>query len=213
MEIKEKTNKAEKFWDRMANQFDNRSWHFEQPPVEETKQYLKISDIVLDYGCATGTVTLEIAGNVKVIQGIDISSKMIELAKGKASKRKIENVDFIQSTIFDERYNREHYDVILAFNILHFFKNTKTELQRINELLRPGGLMIIATACMGEKTFLNMLQFLLFSPLIASGIIPYMKFFKFAELEDSIVNENFQIVEIESLNGSGTNYFIVAKKK
>jgi len=205
-------NKAEKFWDRMANQFDNRSLHFEQPPVEKTKQYLTINDIVLDYGCATGTVTLEIAGNVKVIQGIDISSKMIELAKRKASEQKIENIDFMQSTIFDERYNRGHYDVILAFNILHFFKDTKTELQRINELLRPGGLMIIATACMGEKTFLNMLQFLLFSPLIRSGIIPYMKFFKFAELEDSIVNENFQIVEIERLNGSVTNYFIVAKK-
>lgn len=197
----------------MANQFDNRSRHFEQPPVEKTKQYLNVSDIVLDYGCATGTVTLEIAGKVKVIQGIDISSKMIDIAKRKASVRKIENVDFIQSTIFDERYSRGHYDVIFAFNILHFFEDTQKVIQRINELLKPGGLIIIATACMGDKTFLNILQFFLFSPLIKSGIIPYMKFFKFSELEDSVIRENFQIVEIENLHGSVTNYFIVAKKK
>ena len=197
----------------MANQFDNRSWHFEQPPVEKTKRYLNISDIVMDYGCATGTVSIEIAGNVKEIQGIDISSKMIDIAKRKASERKIENIDFIKSTIFDERYNTGHYDVILAFNILHFFEDTQKVIQRINELLKPGGLIIIASACIGEKTFLNILQFLLFSPLIKFGIIPYMKFFKFSELEDSIVSENFQIVEIESLNRSETNYFIVAKKK
>ena len=205
------TNKTEKFWDKMANQFDKRSRNFEQPPVEKTKKYLNVSDIVLDYGCATGTVAIEIADNVKEIQGIDISSRMIYTAKRKASECKIENIDFIQSTIFEERYKRGYFDVIIAFNILHFFEDTLKVMQKINELLKPGGLIIIATACMGKKTFLNIIQFLLFRPLIKLGIIPYMKFFKFSELEDSIANGNFQIVEIESLN-SPTNYFIVAKK-
>ena len=74
----------------MAKQFDKRAKHFEQPPVEKTKQYLNVSDIVLDYGCATGTITNEIADNVKEIQGIDISSKMIDATRRKAGERKIE---------------------------------------------------------------------------------------------------------------------------
>lgn len=128
---------------------------------------------------------------MKEIQGIDISSRMIDAAKTKADERKIENIDFRQTAIFDESYKRESFDVILAFNILHFFEDTLKVMQRINELLKPGGLIIIATACMGEKTFLNTLQFLLFSPLIKLGIVPYMRFFKMSELKDSISNGNF----------------------
>ncbi len=205
-------NKSEKFWDKMAGQFDKRAKYFEQPPVEKSKKYLNGSYIVLDYGCATGTVTSEISDSVKEIYGIDISSKMIDVAKRKANEHKNKNTYFAQSTIFDERFKRESFDVILAFHILHFPEDTQKVMQRINELLKPGGLIISVTACMGEKTFINILQFLFFSPLIKLGIIPYMRFFKMSELEDSITNANFQIVEAENLNHSPTNYFIVAKK-
>ena len=34
-------NKTEKFWDRLAGQFDKRVQHLEQPPIEATKGYLK----------------------------------------------------------------------------------------------------------------------------------------------------------------------------
>ncbi len=211
IEKTQEINKSEKFWDKIAIKFDNRSKHFEHPPVEKTKHYLKDGDIVLDYGCATGTVANEIADNVKRILGIDLSSKMIEFAKRKTGERKIDNIDFEQSTIFDERYKPESFDVILAFNILHLLENTPKVLQRINELLKPGGLIISATACMGEKTFLNILQVLLFSALIKLGMVPNMKFFKISELEDSITNGNFKIIEMRSLNSS-SNFFIVAKK-
>jgi hypothetical protein len=33
-------NKTEKFWDKIANQFDKQARHFEKPPVEKTKKYL-----------------------------------------------------------------------------------------------------------------------------------------------------------------------------
>jgi 2-polyprenyl-3-methyl-5-hydroxy-6-metoxy-1,4-benzoquinol methylase len=164
--------KAEKFFDKMANQFDKRARNFEQPPVEKTKKYLNLDDIVLDYGCATGTVTIGIADEVKKVQGIDISSKMIDMARKKADDCQIENIDFAQATIFDDGMNRESFDVILAFNILHFLEDTPQVIQRINELLKPGGLIISATSCMGEKTFKNILQLLLFSPLIKLGIVP-----------------------------------------
>ncbi len=91
------------------------------------------------------------------------------------------------------------------------FENTHKVLQRMNKMLKPGGLIISATACMGEKTFLNGLQFILFTSLIKLGIVPYMKFFKFGELENFIVDENFKIIEIYRLNRS-SNYFIVARK-
>jgi ubiquinone/menaquinone biosynthesis C-methylase UbiE len=205
------TNKTEKFWDRLSNQFDKQSKHFEKPPSEKAKKILNVNDIVLDYGCATGTVTIELANYVKEIKGIDISSRMIDAAKGKVSELNIENIDFIQATIDDERLKIDSFNVIIAFNILHFFQDTHKVLKRINELLKPGGLIIIATACVVQRTFSNSLQYLLFSPLIRLGIIPYMKFFKISELKDSIESGNFQIIEFVNLDNP-TKYFIVAKK-
>jgi ubiquinone biosynthesis O-methyltransferase len=203
--------KTDKFWDRMAKQFDKRAKHFEPPPVGKTKKHLNANDIVLDYGCATGTVAIEIARNVRKVSGIDISSKMIDAAKRKANESKIENIDFAQSSIFHERNKTESFNAILAFNILHFLEDKKRIVQRINELLKPGGVFISATVCMGEKTFLNTIQFLLFFPLIKLEIIPYMNFLKISELKDLITNGNFQIIEIERMKNP-SYYFIVAKK-
>jgi ubiquinone/menaquinone biosynthesis C-methylase UbiE len=204
-------NKTERFWDRLANQFDKQSKHFEKPPSEKAKKFLNTSDIVLDYGCATGTVTIEVAEYVKEIIGIDISSRMIDAANRKAREQKIKNIVFIKGTIDDERLKINSLNVIIAFNILHFFRDTQNILLRINELLKPGGLIIIATSCLGQRTFSNSLQYLLFTPLIKLKVIPYMKFFKISELKDSIESNNFQIIELVNLN-SQTNFFIVAKK-
>ena len=46
-------NKSEKFWDKTANNYDQEEKKDEQTYIkiiEKTKKYLKISDIVLDYG-------------------------------------------------------------------------------------------------------------------------------------------------------------------
>jgi 2-polyprenyl-3-methyl-5-hydroxy-6-metoxy-1,4-benzoquinol methylase len=203
--------KTEKFWNRLANQFDKLSKHLERLPSEKAKKFLNVNDIVLDFGCATGTVTTELSDYVKEIKGIDISSRMIDAAKRKVSEVNIKNIDFIQATIDDERLKIDSFNVIIAFNILHFFQDTQNVLKRVNKLLKPGGLIIIATACLGQRTFSNSLQYLLFSPLIKLGIIPYMKFFKTSELKDLIESGNFQIIEFVNLD-SPTNYFIVAKK-
>ncbi len=205
-------NNPEKFWDKTANIYDRVEKKDEQTYIkiiEQTKKYIKISDVVLDYGCGTGLISNEIADNVKVIHAIDTSSKMIEIAKRKADGRKIENIDYEHSTIFDEKYKRGSFDVILVFYILHLLEDPHKVMQRINELLKPGGLIISTTPCMGEKTFLS----ILLSLVSKIGLIPKIRSFKISELEDSIANVNFEIVETECLHKSSPEYFIVAKKK
>jgi 2-polyprenyl-3-methyl-5-hydroxy-6-metoxy-1,4-benzoquinol methylase len=211
----QRMDKSEKFWDRMSKNYDRQAGNdtIYKRTLEITKKHLKSSDIVLDFACATGLYSIELANNVKEIQGIDISSKMVEAAKRKAGERKFENIDFAQATIFDERYKKESFNVILAFNILHLLEDTQKVVQRINELLRPGGLIIASTACLKEKkTFLSFLFFLLVFSLTKIGIVPHVRFFKISELENLITNGNFQIVKTESLNHSPQEYFIVAKK-
>jgi 2-polyprenyl-3-methyl-5-hydroxy-6-metoxy-1,4-benzoquinol methylase len=204
-------NKSEKFWDKIANYYDQVEKKDEQiniKIIEKTRNRLKISDNVLDYGCGTGTAAIEIAGSVKTVNCIDISSKMIEAAKGKTVEHKVKNIDFEQTTIFDEKFNKGSFDVILCFYLLHLMEDTPKVMQRINELLKPDGLIISATPCM-RGTFLGVLL----SPVSKIGLIPPIKYFKISELEDLMTEGNFEIVETECLDKSGQQYFVVAKKK
>src|SRR5512145_2699392 len=136
-------DKSEKFWDFVAIKYDKTEKNLE--PIflkihNNIKQHLHKSDILLDYGCGTGTISIEIANHVKEIRAIDISTKMLDIAKRKAGEHNIENVDFIQTTIFDERFTKDSFDVILAIGLLHLLKDNKQNIKRIADLLKPGGL-------------------------------------------------------------------------
>lgn len=208
--------KSESMWDRLANNWDTPGVSLGQNDIriiERTKKYLNASDIVLDYGCATGSIAIEIAGNVKEAYGIDISSKMIDIARRKADERKIKNIDFTHATIFDERLKEESFDLILALSILHLVEDSTQVMDRINQLLKPGGLFISATPCLGEKTFVSILMNIPVFLGSRIGILPNIDFFSVSGLVASMTNENFQIIENESLSVHPiTECFIVARK-
>ena len=108
-------NRSEKFWDRISNNYDKQADKNDQThirTVENIKKNLNGCDIVLDYGCATGAIANEIADSVKEVLGIDISTKMIQIAKRNADELKIENVYFSHSTIFNGKYKKNSFDVI-----------------------------------------------------------------------------------------------------
>lgn len=207
--------KSEKIWDMISKHVDtfaeNEGIKKTQAKRDEKfKYYLKGGDVVLDYGCGTGTIAIENAGRVKEIHGIDFSGKMIEIAQRKAVLSNIENVDFTKSIIFDDRLKEESYDVVLAWGILHLVDDRLDVIKRINELLKPGGLLISATECMAEKK--SSIASLI-SLLMKLRIFPLMiKFFTVSELEDSITSADFQIVETEILTDDPVSCFIAAKK-
>ncbi|MBN1217337.1 MAG: class I SAM-dependent methyltransferase [Anaerolineae bacterium] len=207
--------KSEMIWDMLSKNMDRYAQNeglkkFEVSRDEKLKKYLQGSDVVLDYGCGTGAIALKFADTVQEIHGIDTAGKMIEVAQGKAAERQIENVDFAQSTIFDERLRSESFDVVLAWGILHLVDDRQNVINRINDLLKPGGLLISATECLGEqKTAITSLL----SLLMKIGIFPIMlKFFTVSELEDAIICADFQIVQTEIMADNPVSCFIAAKK-
>jgi 2-polyprenyl-3-methyl-5-hydroxy-6-metoxy-1,4-benzoquinol methylase len=190
------------FWNRLASNYDEQEEQYQQlhtTVVENAKKYLNASDSVLDYGCATGTKAFDLAGQVKEIHGIDISPKMIAAAKRKAAEQNVQNIDFAQATIFDKRLKNESFDVTLAFGILHLLKDPPKAIQRVNELLKPGGWFVSSTACIGEdETVPTLINRILFIPS-RMGIFPHLRFLKIPELERAITRKKFQIVETETL--------------
>ncbi|MGG3503919.1 class I SAM-dependent methyltransferase [Paenibacillus lautus] len=204
-------DKSERFWDKTASQYDQIEMKDEQTYlqiIQRTKTHLKLSDIVLDFGCGTGLIANEIAEYVKGIHAMDISSNMIAIAEKKANERNIANINYAHATIFDERYKKGSFDAILAFHVLHLLEDEHIVLQRMNELLKPGGLLISATPCVGEKIFLSSLLF------IAGrvGLTPNIRSFKIRNLIDTIEKGSFSIVESDCLKKGSQEYFIVARK-
>lgn len=203
---------TEKLWDKLSGKYDNRVKKYEESykkAIAKIKLYLKNEDVILDYACGTGLISNEISRNVSKIHAIDISSKMLELAKSKADESKLKNIDFEQTTIFNDTFKKESFDVIIAFNVLHILENPKKQFKRINELLKPDAYFISTTPCLGEKrSLMNVLIYL----LNKIGMVRFMNKFKIPELKDQILKSGFQIIESELFVHDQKNYFIVAKK-
>ena len=208
--------KPEVMWDRLAKNWDTPGVSLGENDlriIEKTKKYLDAGAVILDYGCATGSIAIELAGIVIEAHGIDISSKMIDIARRKADERKIKNIDFAHTTIFDESLKKESFNLILALSILHLLENPAQVMNRVNQLLKPGGLFVSATPCLGRRAFVNAFISTPIFLLSKIGILPHVNFFSVPGLVASILNENFQIVENENLSVRPiTECFIVARK-
>ena len=189
--------KSVKFWDWLSKNYDGSAMDISyRLNLEKTAKHLNENDDMLDFACATGLYTVEFADSVSKIDALDISPKMIAHAEQKAMKNQIKNITFVCTTIFDEQYKKGSYDIILAFNILLYFKDVEQVLKRLHYLLKPGGKIITSTACLKEKrSFKAIFTTPIIFLLSRLRILPFIKFFKIEELEQFISDANFDAIE------------------
>ena len=211
------TNKIQKFWDKQAKRYDSSERQFDpvyKNVITKTWKYLNIVDNVLDFGCATGTKTIQLADGTKHIHGLDISTEMINEAIKKKDKANIKNISFSQGTIYNNDFEKASFDNIIAYGIIHLLEDKEKVIQRIYELLKPGGLFISTTACFKDKmAFKNSLEFKAYLFIKKLGILPlHLNMFSTNDVKELIDNHNFQIIEAEKIFFGITSSFIVAKK-
>lgn len=204
-------DRSEKFWNRVAVRYsqqpldDEASFH---EMINLTQQYLRASMEVLENGCGTGSTAIILAPYVKHIHTVDISSKMIEIARAKAQTNNIGNISFQQSPFEALDNEANAVDVVIAFNLLHLLENKENAVAAIYKSLIPGGLFISNTVC-----FDNNMHFLkLFAPIgRLLGLMPPVKFFTTQELENCMQTAGFDI-EQSLQNSNSSDVFIAARK-
>jgi len=211
-------NKSQIFWDKQAKRYDYSERQFEpvfNEVIAKTKEYLNANDNVLDFGCATGTKTLELAGATNQILGIDISDEMIKEATKKKKELKIMNASFIQGTIFKNDFEKSSFDRIISYGVIHLLDDSEKEIKRIHELLKPGGLFISTTACLKDKMALkNRLEFSTYFLIKKLGIFPlHLNMFRTSDVEKLIISQDFNLVKSEKIFHGITISFIVARKQ
>lgn len=89
---------------------------------------------VLEYGCATGDVSLALAPTAKSVFGIDISKVAIEKAKA----NKPENADFAVMNAEEMTFEDGKFDFVFGCGIIHHLEVDRSarEIQRV---LKSGG--------------------------------------------------------------------------
>ncbi len=185
----------EKFWNMIAKKYaaspvpDRPAY---DTKIAKIKTHLDANMAVLDIGCATGTQCGDIAGDVRQVTGIDISSKLLAIAEQRMTERGIDNVEFLLASPFDDRLQPASFDVLMAFHVLHFFEDTDVILERFASLLKPGGLFISETGCIGDRD-----RFLGVAIRTAGylGLLPKITLLKDQQLQAAIVNAGFDIVD------------------
>ena len=103
-------------WDKRARKYDDGIKNHDavyDKTIESTKALLCRSDVVLDFACASGEISLDIAPHVQRIHGIDTSGKMIELANEKTRIRQIDNTVFDQMGPFDPSFPTDMHKQLL----------------------------------------------------------------------------------------------------
>ena len=202
-------NKSEKFFDKVSRRSKPEPNQTASKVIELSKELLEKDSYILDFGCGSGAITNKLAEDVRSIDAIDISSGMLEFAQKQAENSSIENINYIQASIFDGRFKDQQFDAILAFNVLHYIEDMPKLFGRIDTLLKPEGLFLSSTACLREKR--SLIGYLVLF-LTKIGVMPRMYFYKRSELEDLIINGNFRMIGTEKISKL-PEYFIVTRKR
>lgn len=201
---------SEDFWDSNAKKYAKspiKNMAAYEKTLERVRTYLSEGDTVLEVGCGTGSTALLLAGNVKQITGVDISSNMVGIASGKARDQRVENVSFVHGTAFDDTLQKGSFDVVMAFSFLHLQEDMPGTIRRIRELLKPGGLFISKTVCLREKTrLLGVLIYL----MQKVGYAPFVESLSYGAIDEAIAAEGFEIIETGIYPPPAR--FVVAKK-
>lgn len=200
-----------KFWDKVADRYAKRPIADEasyQQKLKITREYFRPNMEVLEFGCGTGSTAILHAPYVKHIHATDLSARMLEIARSKATAQHVENVSFEQSSIKDIQVADASYDAVLGLSVLHLLEDKEDAIAKVHRILKPGGVFVSSTVCLGD--FMKLFRYV--APIGRFfGVIPFVRVFTASELKTSLQDAGF-VIDHYWQPGKNKAVFIVAKK-
>jgi ubiquinone/menaquinone biosynthesis C-methylase UbiE len=205
-----------RFWDRSSRKYAKSSIadpNGYERTLERTRAYLQPEDSVLELGCGTGTTALRLADGVRSYLGTDISGGMIAIADEKLAVEPIPALSFRTATAEELVQEESRFDAVLGFNYLHLVRNVPGTLRSIHVLLKPGGLFISKTPCLGDMN--PLIRLLLLPAMRAIGKAPHVSSLGASALEQLVIGAGFDVLVRESHASEGKDQrpYIVARKR
>ena len=212
--MKNTKDEAPAFWNRRSEVFDKQVLSVYENAYRKMEKrsaaFLKKEDRVFEIGCGTGVATIPLSKYVKEITATDISENMIQKAREKAKNQSKDNIIFRTGELTEMEVEPESYDVVAAYNVLLYMKNQEEVLKKIYEVLKPGGIFLSATDCLGRNLSKDSVKKFWKSKL---HLMPYVAFDTPISLMRKVQKNDFEVLEIVNLHKNPPNIFIAAKKK
>jgi len=204
---------AQAFWDGLARGYAKRpvkDVDAYEHTLARTQSHLGAEDRVLEVGCGTGSTALRLAAAVGQYTASDISPAMIEIAREKAAAGQEGNLRLVPAALSDAPEAEGGFDAVLAFHLLHLVDDLPAALAEIAARLRPGGVLVSKTICLGGRGALKLRAFVRVMRLV--GIAPPVAFLSPEGLEAAIEAAGFRIVETGTFPKVPPNHFVVARR-
>ena len=104
-------------------------------------------DAVLDVGCGTGDLTLELArrvGSSGLVAGIDAAPEMVARARQKAGRRHLA-IDFRVEPVEQLSFTDQTFDVVVSSLVFHHLPDglKRQALAESRRVLKPGGRLLL----------------------------------------------------------------------
>jgi len=132
---KNKWNKQAVSWDkRSINMWDNGS---RKDIIPFFNTYVEQATSVLDIGCGSGYGTYKLKELAYEVTGIDISEKMVQLAKNHLGN----DVPLYVGSVDDLPFNDEAFDHALLINVIEWTEHPIDALLEIKRILKQGGML------------------------------------------------------------------------
>lgn len=107
--------------------------------------------VLLDCGCATGSITVGLAKVVAPgqVTGVDISEIEIERAQVRAAEAGLTNIRFVVGNIYQLDFPNNSFDAVFSHNVLEHVAEPGRALREMYRVLNPGGVVGIRDTDMG----------------------------------------------------------------
>jgi SAM-dependent methyltransferase len=103
---------------------------------------------ILNAGCGSGELSLQLAAAGHSVLGIDPSADYIRLARRNAEQAGTENCSFLVSSIEDFE-TATSFDCVVATDVLEHIEDDAAALEKLVHLVKPEGLLLITVPAGG----------------------------------------------------------------
>jgi len=199
------------FWDKTASKYARK-------PVGDPAGYeeklarlatlLRPTDRVLEIGCGTATTALRLTPGVAHYTATDGSRGMIDIARSKLGPGAPATITIQQADSLAD-IEGAPFDAVCAFSLLHLVPDLPRLLDHVRRQVKPGGLFISKTVCIGDR---GVLLRALIPVLTAVGIAPYVSILRRDDLIRHLRAAGFEIEETTYFGASRMSPFIVARR-